>query len=69
MKIQDIKSGDILVHVDSNGAGYYKVVKVNRVTVDVLGENGIKVRCYPVLFDRKITYPVHTFGESPARIC
>lgn len=58
MKIQDIAKGDTLVSTDSRGTGYYKVEKVNRVTVDVIGENGNKVRAYPLIFDRKVTYAV-----------
>jgi hypothetical protein len=57
----DIKPGDVLVSVDSRGAGYYKVVKINRVTVDVVAENGNTVRAYPSAFSRKITYPVAAF--------
>jgi hypothetical protein len=40
MKIADIQKGDVLVHVDKHGAGFYRVVKVNRVSVDVVGETG-----------------------------
>ena len=58
MKIADIKKGDTLVNVDKNGAGYYRVLKVNQVTVDVVGENGNKVRAYPNMFDRKVDYSV-----------
>lgn len=64
MKLADIRVGDVLVNVDENGAGYYKVVKVNRITVDVLGENGNRVRAYPAIFDRKVTYPVAAFQEQ-----
>lgn len=60
MKIEDLKQGDVLVSVDENGAGYYRVTKVNRVTVDVMAENGNAARCRPHLFDRKINYPVAT---------
>lgn len=59
MKIQDIKPGDVLVNVDKNGAGYYRVLKVNRITIDVRGENGNECRAYPCIFDRKIDYPVN----------
>ena len=62
MKIEDIKAGDVLVSVDENGAGYYKVAKVNRVTVDVVGENGNRARARPALFDRKVTYQVAAFA-------
>ena len=58
MKIAEIEKGDTLVSVDKHGAGYYRVVKVNRVTVDVVHENGAKVRAYPVHFDRKVNYAV-----------
>lgn len=61
MKIADINVDDILVSVDKNGAGYYKVTKVNRVTVDVLCENGNLARMFPVTFDRRVTYPVAAF--------
>jgi hypothetical protein len=64
MKITDIKPGDVLVNVDKNGAGYFKVLKVNRVTVDVRGENGNEVRAYPFIFDRKVDYPVPAFSTS-----
>lgn len=73
MKIEDIKAGDVLANVDGNGCAYYLVTKVNRVTIDALSENGNKVRCYPSIFNRKITYPVAAFtahsipGKSPAQ--
>lgn len=54
MRIADIQKGDVLVHVDKHGAGFYRVVKINRITVDVIGENGNRVRAYPHLFDRKV---------------
>ena len=63
MNIQDIQKGDVLVSVDRTGCGYYRVVKVNRVTVDVIGENGNPVRAYPMIFDRKVTYPVPTLPQ------
>ena len=63
MQIEAIKAGDVLVSVDENGAGYYKVKKVNRVTVDVVSENGNAVRTHPAIFDRKVTYPVAAFAE------
>lgn len=62
MKIEDIKRDDVLVNVDARGAGYYKVVKVNRVTVDVRGENGNVVRAYPHMFNRKVDYEVSAFS-------
>ena len=55
MKIAEIKPNDVLVSVDETGAGFYRVLKVNRVTVDVTSENGNKVRAYPHIFDRKVT--------------
>lgn len=66
MKIEDMKTGDVLVSVDKNGAGYYKVAKVNRVTVDVISENGNRVRSYPATFDRRVTYPVAAFMAAEA---
>lgn len=64
MNIYDIEVGDILVNVDENGAGYFLVKKVNRKTVDVIGENGNHVRAYPCIFNRKVTYPVPAFATS-----
>lgn len=61
MKIADINVDDILVSVDRRGTGYCKVVKVNRVTVDVLCENGNMARMFPVTFDRRVTYAVAAF--------
>jgi hypothetical protein len=49
MQITDIKRNEILV----KGADYFRVLKVNRVTVDVVGQNGNKVRAYPHIFDRR----------------
>lgn len=62
MKINDIKAGDVLVSVDENGAGYYRVIKVNHITVDVMCENGNQVRVRPSNFDRKVNYPVAAFA-------
>ena len=59
MKISEILPNDVLVSVGAHGAGYYRVIKVNKITVDVVGENGNKVRAYPAIFDRKINYPVN----------
>jgi len=59
MKIADIKAGDVLVNTDENGTGYYRVLKVCRVTVKVRCENGNEARMYPVIFDRKIDYQVN----------
>ncbi len=64
MKIDDINQGDVLVSVDKDGAGYFRVLKVNRKTVDVVAENGNKVRAYPHLFDRKINYAVPTLNTD-----
>lgn len=62
MRLADIKAGDVLVSVDSRGAGYYKVVKVNAKTLHVIGENGNPIfRAYAATFDRKVTYPVAAF--------
>jgi hypothetical protein len=65
MRIEDISPGDVLVSVDENGAGYYRVLKVNRVTIDAIGENGIKLRSRPHLFDRKVGYQVKTLPPYP----
>ena len=59
MTREQIKVGDVLCSVDENGCGYYRVLKVNRLTIDVQGENGNKMRSYPSMFDRKIDYPVN----------
>lgn len=56
MKIGDIKPNDVLTNFDKNGTGYYRVVKVNRITIDVVGENGNRVRAYPHFFERKLSY-------------
>lgn len=64
MLISDIKDGDVLCSTDENGTGYFKVQKVNRITVDVIGENGNNVRAYPVIFDRKVNYPVAAFAQK-----
>lgn len=61
MKINDIKEGDVLVSTDKNGTGYYKVERVNHITVDVLCENGNTARVRAAIFDRKVTYPVKAF--------
>lgn len=59
MHINDIHEGDVLVSTDKNGTGYYRVLKVNYITVDVRGENGNVVRQRPHIFDRKVEYPVN----------
>lgn len=64
MKIEEITKGDILCSTDSRGTGYFRVDKVNRVTIDVTGENGNHVRAYPFIFERKVTYPVKAFSTS-----
>lgn len=64
MKIEEIKKGDVLINVDKNGTGYYLVTKVNRTTVDVRAENGNKVRAYPLIFDRAVTYEVPAFSKQ-----
>jgi hypothetical protein len=63
MKIADVKVDDVLVNVDENGAGYYRVLKVNRVTIDVRCENGVKVRAYPHIFNFKANNPLKSNGE------
>lgn len=58
MNITDIQPSDVLVSVDARGAAYYRVIKVNRVTVDAISENGNEVRMRPHLFNRKVNYQV-----------
>ena len=58
MQIADIKPDDVLVSTDENGTGYYRVLKVSKITVRVRAENGNEFRAYPHIFDRKINYPV-----------
>lgn len=65
MKVSDVKRGDTLVCTDETGTGYYRVLKVNRVTVDVRCENGNVSRMRPHLFDRKVTYEVPSLKEKP----
>lgn len=72
MQIKHIYHGDILVNTDRHGTGYYKVLRTNRVTVDVLCENGNRARMRAELFDRKVNYvptaftPAHpSHGEAP----
>lgn len=64
MRISEIQPNDILVSVDELGAGYYLVKKVNRVTVDVISENGNSVRAYPLIFDRKVPYIPEAFNRK-----
>ena len=59
-QIEDIAKGDVLASTDSNGTGYFRVVRVHPTMVTLIGENGNKVRAYPHLFERKVTYPVAT---------
>lgn len=59
MKIADIKSKDVLVSTDENGTGYYRVLKVFKITIKVRGENGNEFRAYPASFDRRVDYPVN----------
>ena len=67
MRINEIKPDDVLVGVDARGAGFYKVIKTNHVTVDVLCENGNTARMYPSQFNRKVTYAVAAF-HNPAAV-
>lgn len=60
MKIADIKPGDVLVSTDSNGTGYYRVLKVCAVKVKVRSENQNEFYSYPCTFDRKVNYAVDT---------
>lgn len=57
MKIQNIQIGDVLVDTNKHGSAFFRVVRVNRVTVDVIGEDGVTRRVYAHLFDRKIPDP------------
>lgn len=61
MQITEIKKGDYLVNVDQRGASYYQVLKVNRVTIEVLNERGGRVKAYPHIFDRKVLYTPEAF--------
>lgn len=61
MKIEDLAKGDRVCSTDARGTGYYLVLKVNRVTVDVKCENGVEMRVYPNVFDRKVAYPIPAF--------
>ena len=58
MKLADMSKGDVLVSVDANGAGFYRVEKVCRRMVKVATEQGHVIRAYPVMFDRKLS-PQH----------
>jgi hypothetical protein len=55
MKLTDLSSGDVLVSVDANGAGYYRVEKVCHRMVKVTTEQGHIIRAYPEMFDRKLS--------------
>jgi hypothetical protein len=68
VKIDDIKPGDTLVNTDKNGTGYYRVLKVLRVNVYVLHENGNCSRMRPHLFSRKVNYPVAAFASEDKNV-
>jgi len=53
--LTDLAPGDVLVSVDANGAGYYRVEKVCRRMVKVVTEQGHTIRAYPSMFDRKLS--------------
>jgi hypothetical protein len=63
VKIEDIKPGDILCSlVDTGATGelgattiYYRVLKVNRITVTVRSEYGREFRAYPAIFHGRAT--------------
>lgn len=50
MQIAEIKKGDVV----TDGAQYFKVHKVNRVTVIVERENGYRLTAYPHVFKLKV---------------
>ena len=58
MHLRDIQTGDTLVSVQSTGTGvdatYYRVLKVNRVTVRARSEYGDEGLFCPQMFDRKV---------------
>lgn len=68
VRIEHIYHGDILVSTDRNGTGYYKVLRTNRVTIDVLCENGNRARMSPALFDRKVSYIPEAFARPAAEL-
>ncbi|MDE2105647.1 MAG: hypothetical protein KGL39_50940 [Patescibacteria group bacterium] len=55
MKLADLAKGDVLVSVDENGTGFYRVEKVCRRMVKVATEQGHVIRAYPHTFDRKLS--------------
>lgn len=55
MKLADMSKGDVLVSVDENGAGFYRVEKVCQRMVKVATEQGHVIRAYPHTFDRKLS--------------
>lgn len=61
MKIEELSAGDRVCSTGEQGTGYFLVLKVNRVTVDVKCENGVEMRVYPHIFDRKVAYPIPAF--------
>lgn len=65
MKISDLRPGDIVCSTDQRGTCYYRIDAVHKVRVDVTHENGRTMRLHPVLFDRKVTYPVPAFHPHP----
>lgn len=71
MQIEHIYHGDFLKSTDSRGTAYYKVLRCNRVTVDVLCENGNRARIRAVIFDGKVSYIPDAFkpraSTAPAR--
>lgn len=59
-----VRVGQILTSWYDTGAlgptiTYFKVVKVNRVTIDVLSEQGRVQRCHPEVFERALD-PEHS---------
>lgn len=61
MHISEMKKDQIVCSTDKNGTGYYKILQVNRITVDVQSENGSKFRAHPMIFDRAVNYEVEAF--------
>ena len=55
MRISFIRPADVLVSTDGHGSGYYRVIKVNRTTIDVMTEQGCCIRVYPEIFDRVVS--------------
>lgn len=75
MRIETIKPRDVLVSTDKHGTGYYYVLKVNRVTVDVWAEQGHTSRMLAATFDRKVSDHPHFWftpkwgGCEQCRVC